>query len=71
MMRRSAPFALAFPQDRYPLAPRAWSVTTAIGNVRTTHRLNATTAAFAILRALRIGGTNCSLVACLKEGNWA
>ena len=70
MMRRFAPFPLGFPQDAYPLRPRPWQVTTKIGNSRTTHQLEATTAAKAILAGLELGGPRCQLVACLREGEW-
>lgn len=70
MMRRPEPFPLCFPQSGYPLTPRPWSVTTKAGNSRTTHQLENTTAAGAILAALELGGPGCQLVACLKEGEW-
>jgi hypothetical protein len=46
-------------------------VTTTIGGKRTTHQVEATTAAKAIFGALELGGANSQLVACLKEGEWA
>lgn len=71
MMRRPAPFPLCFPQSGYPLRPRPWSVTTRDGNCRTTHQLEATTAAKAIFAGLELGGPRCQLVACLMDGEWA
>jgi hypothetical protein len=56
MTRRFASFPLAFPQDRHFLRPRPWQVTTTTGNSRTTHQLEATTAAAAILAGLELGG---------------
>ena len=49
MMVPFARFPLHLPQDSYPLTPRPWQVTTLAGNSRTTHHLEATTAAQAIL----------------------
>lgn len=71
MTVRYARFPLSCPQYNYPLTPRPWRVTTTTGNSRTTHQLEATTAAAAILAGLELGGPNCALVACLKEGDWA
>lgn len=69
-MPRLTPFPLSMPQCRFPLTPRPWRVTTTTGNSRTTHQLEATTAAAAILAGLELGGPNCALVACLKDGDW-
>ena len=71
MTTRWARFPLSMPQSRYPLIPRSWQVTTTIGGKRTTHQVEATTAAKAIFGALELGGANSQLVACLKEGEWA
>ena len=71
MMVHFSRFPLSFPQGSYPLTPRPWQVTTLAGNSRTTHQLEATTAAAAILAGLELGGPNCALVACLKVGEWA
>ena len=49
MMVPFARFPLPFPQGRSPLTPRPWQVTTLAGNSRTTHQVEATTAAHAIL----------------------
>jgi hypothetical protein len=54
----------------YPLQPRPWRVTTALGTRRTTHEVMATTAAHAIASALELGGVGCGLVACLRDGQW-
>lgn len=71
MTRGFARFPLSCPQYSHPLASRPWRVTTTTGNNRTTHQLEATTAAAAILAGLELGGTGCQLVACLKDGEWA
>ncbi len=55
----------------FPLVPRPWAVTTEAGRVRTTHQLEATTAASAIQGALELAGNGARLVACLREGEWA
>ena len=62
-------------QPLHPTRPaylpvRPWRVTTAIGDVHTTHELMATTAAHAIASALELGGRGCRLVACLRDGEW-
>ena len=49
MMVPFARFPLPFPQGRSPHTPRPWQVTTLAGNSRTTHQVEATTAAHAIL----------------------
>jgi hypothetical protein len=71
MTARFAPFPLSCPQSRYPLPLRSWRVTTTTGDNRTTHLVEATTAANAILSALELGGPRCQLVACLMDGVWA
>ncbi len=54
----------------FPLTPRSWAVTTEVGTVRTTHQMEATTAAIAIQGALELAGAGAVLVACLRQGEW-
>jgi len=70
MTRPFARFPLSAPQSRFPLTPRPWQVTTTIGGKRTTHLVEATTAANAIFSALELSGANSQLVACLRGGEW-
>jgi hypothetical protein len=71
MMPQPRRFPLSRPQYGYPLTPRSWRVTTTIGGKRTTHQVEATTAAKAILAGLELSGANSQLVACLMDGVWA
>jgi len=52
------------------MTPRPWAVTTTDGRRRTTHLLEAVTAAAAIQSALELAGPGARLVACLRGGEW-
>ena len=56
------------PPQWLPLRP--WNVTTSCQGKQVTYLLVNTTAALAIAAALDLGGSNCALVQCLREGEW-